>query len=1022
MSSEFKKHIQKNEKSKFYFLMIALPFISLISATLFLWKQELNRAEDRLNYEFQSHTQNTIEQIKLRMNTYRDVLKSTQGLFKISTPTRDQFATFIDTLSVHELYPGIQGIGFTILIPRSEIKSHENKVKKEGFSTYEIRPAGNRDIYTSIIYLEPFKEKNLKAFGFDMFSEPTRAEAMKESAITGEPVLSGKVTLIQEPLEGAQSGFLMYLPVYKKKNQINIQKLNLNDLVGWVYAPFRADDFMQGILGHNTLNLNIEIFDGTTSSKENLLHKSNNFSLEDLFISHYQTQETITLFDRKWTVKISSLPNFEAKLDRSSADKIAFFGSALSILLTYLIWHISSSRQRAIKQVRLRTKELSELNQFSAWIHGIDNVLMNAKTYEECISEILNLLTQESRWCIAGFWQISSENSELELFKMQSKFPEKHQDFIQLSSSCNFKYGEGLPGRILEIKQLSWIPELAKDLNFPRRSVAQKCGLICGLAFQVKTADNILGVIELFTEDYVDPTNAFSQELTSVGLRIGHRLMSLKLENQLQNEQARIRQLMTAINASAIVSEADSSGKITSVNLKFCEISGYTEAELLGEDHRKVSSGLESKQFFKDMWSTISSGKTWVGEIRNRTKFGEIYIVASVITPIQRADGTIESYLSVRFDLTPQKKYHQQLIEAQEISKIGSWHLDLNSNTQIWSHMYYHIFELPEYYQPEQLQQSHRKLIHPEDLPKFDHLLERAKLFGENFIFEHRVLFDKGIRIKYVQIIAKVSKNQAGDPILINGTCQDITDRIQQTHELEIERSKAQHSAKLATLGELAAGIAHEINNPMAIIAGNIPLFKKFKDNSDIFESKISASLKACERVSKIVNGLRKFSRSHESAPYRVETLSNIIVETLVMIETKAKFNSVLIETQFESFAKILCDENEIEQVLINLVNNAIDAISALPEKWIKINLFEDQNELVLQIVDSGSGISPEIENKLFHPFFTTKPVGEGTGLGLSITKGILDQHKASLKLNRQMKNTCFEIRFPIAREMKIAN
>ncbi|MFN8846301.1 MAG: sensor histidine kinase [Bdellovibrionales bacterium] len=117
-------------------------------------------------------------------------------------------------------------------------------------------------------------------------------------------------------------------------------------------------------------------------------------------------------------------------------------------------------------------------------------------------------------------------------------------------------------------------------------------------------------------------------------------------------------------------------------------------------------------------------------------------------------------------------------------------------------------------------------------------------------------------------------------------------------------------------------------------------------------------------------------------------------------------------ETNTRTNSLILCDSIEIEQVLVNLINNGIDAASKTDEKWVYINIFDEKNELVIQIIDSGNGIPPEIEEKIFQPFFTTKAVGEGTGLGLSIVKGILDQHKAQIQLRRDIKNTCFEVRF----------
>ena len=119
------------------------------------------------------------------------------------------------------------------------------------------------------------------------------------------------------------------------------------------------------------------------------------------------------------------------------------------------------------------------------------------------------------------------------------------------------------------------------------------------------------------------------------------------------------------------------------------------------------------------------------------------------------------------------------------------------------------------------------------------------------------------------------------------------------------------------------------------------------------------------------------------------------------------------IEIQVPEDILIFCDPVEIEQVVVNMINNAIDAVKGQDMRWVKLIAFKADEQVLLQIQDSGPGISPEIEVKLFEPFFTTKPAGEGTGLGLSIAKGILDQHKASVRLNREFSNTCFEIAFP---------
>jgi len=251
-----------------------------------------------------------------------------------------------------------------------------------------------------------------------------------------------------------------------------------------------------------------------------------------------------------------------------------------------------------------------------------------------------------------------------------------------------------------------------------------------------------------------------------------------------------------------------------------------------------------------------------------------------------------------------------------------------------------------------------------------------------------------------------------GSPDLLIGISTDITDEVKMQESLDAERAKSMHTAKLASLGELAAGVAHEINNPLAIISGNIPLLKRFKDDPEKLNEKLEAVKSSVDRISKIVNGLRKFSRTSNDNSHTKHKLHKLVEEMVVLTDVKAKRFATPIEWDLTSNSEILCDAFEIQQVIINLINNAVDAVQSMPEKWIKVRLFDEGSHIILQVIDSGPGISTDLEQKLFQPFFTTKAVGEGTGLGLSISKGICDQHGATLSLNRKLTHTCFEVRF----------
>lgn len=244
------------------------------------------------------------------------------------------------------------------------------------------------------------------------------------------------------------------------------------------------------------------------------------------------------------------------------------------------------------------------------------------------------------------------------------------------------------------------------------------------------------------------------------------------------------------------------------------------------------------------------------------------------------------------------------------------------------------------------------------------------------------------------------------------GIARDITEELHLQESLNFERAKSLQNAKLATLGEMSAGVAHEINNPLTIISSAVDLIQKNLHNQENIVSKLNMIKKSISRISKIVLSLKKFSRSGINEPHRLHSLTEILQESLTLTEAKAKRYEIPVTADFKSNYQISCNEIEIEQVIVNLINNAIDAIKTNQERWIKISLYEETSEVVFSLTDSGSGISENISRKIFEPFFTTKNVGEGTGLGLSISKGILDEHQASISILPNTTNTCFEIRF----------
>ncbi len=236
----------------------------------------------------------------------------------------------------------------------------------------------------------------------------------------------------------------------------------------------------------------------------------------------------------------------------------------------------------------------------------------------------------------------------------------------------------------------------------------------------------------------------------------------------------------------------------------------------------------------------------------------------------------------------------------------------------------------------------------------------------------------------------------------------------ERTHQLDSQRMAMVNSSRLAALGEMSAGIAHEINNPLAVIEGTTQLISRAVDqqeNPKKIEAHLEKISKMVTRISKIINGLRAFSRDASQEPkteFLVERFFSDISDLC-----HSKLTNKQIEIQFvvdDKSTTLHAREVQLSQVIINMINNSVDAIDSLDHKWIRVECFSNVNSTVLSITDSGFGIPIEVQKKMLQPFFTTKEQGKGTGLGLSISIGIIEAHQGKLEYCQGQKHTRFEI------------
>ncbi|MCC2679281.1 MAG: domain S-box protein [Pseudobdellovibrio sp.] len=228
--------------------------------------------------------------------------------------------------------------------------------------------------------------------------------------------------------------------------------------------------------------------------------------------------------------------------------------------------------------------------------------------------------------------------------------------------------------------------------------------------------------------------------------------------------------------------------------------------------------------------------------------------------------------------------------------------------------------------------------------------------------------------------------------------------------------AKLTDSGRLSALGEMAGGIAHEINNPLAVILGKTHLLKQKLENGSLDQNglkdfeKIEATV---ERIAKIIKSLKLYSRNAENDPIVSSNLSNIIQDTLELCSARFRNEGIEVQVNCDPEFDIECRSAQISQLLMNLLNNAYDAVHDLPKKWVRISVENRISDYVFTVTDSGEGIPEHVVPKIMQPFYSTKELGKGMGLGLSTALGIAEAHQGTFEYDRQSQNTKFVLTLP---------
>lgn len=340
-----------------------LPWLVLatgLAATYLLQQLAFNAARQIQQHDFTDQTREINLRIEQRLLAYEQVLRGIEGLYIASKEVdREEFRNYTANLRLEQQYPGMQEVGYSLIIAPHEKARHVKAIRKEGFPDYSLHPKGQRDLYTSAVFLEPFTATNRRAFGFDMYAEAVRRAAMELARDTDKAAMSGKVTLVQETAQDVHAGFLMYVPVYRNGSPHETLAERRANIIGWVHAAFRMNDLMHGILGEQISSVDLHIFDGENTTPETLMYDTDaDFSRNLTNPSLYQASQRITVSGHTWTIDLGSLPDFETNFDTGRIAAIRWVGILTSVLLALLVWLLVNGRRRALDLAQAMTTEL----------------------------------------------------------------------------------------------------------------------------------------------------------------------------------------------------------------------------------------------------------------------------------------------------------------------------------------------------------------------------------------------------------------------------------------------------------------------------------------------------------------------------------------------------------------------------------------------------------------------------------------------------------------------------------------
>jgi two-component system sensor kinase FixL len=475
---------------------------------------------------------------------------------------------------------------------------------------------------------------------------------------------------------------------------------------------------------------------------------------------------------------------------------------------------------------------------------------------------------------------------------------------------------------------------------------------------------------------------------------------------QAEHEVRKLSQAVEQSPVSIVITDRD--GCIEYVNPAFSAISGYTAAEAIGRNPRLLQSGLTERKTYEELWSTLAAGKAWHGDFINRRKDGTHYFETATISPVRQPDGSISHYVAVKEDTSELKRViadlrasEDRLRMAKTAARLGIFDSNLVSGILTWDERMREIwgFRADETVTLD----SFLAGLHAADRAPTRAALDRAfdPAGGGEYRAEYRVVHRGDGNVRHVAATGQVFFRD-GHAVRLVGTARDVSDEKRLQREIRERRGAMEVMVNQQVAAQTAAAIAHELNQPLVAVSAYSEaaarMFAAGSKEPEKLAHALRGAVNQAQRAGRTLHELLEFLHQGESRREAMDL--NEIVREAVAFAEEGGYGNVQSALELEpGLRPVLANRVQIQKVLVNLLHNSIEAMQGDPaapgEVQIRVRTNETRNMAQVTVRDSGPGLDAIMAERIFEPFYTTKP--EGIGLGLAISRALVEAHGGQL-------------------------